>query len=89
MVVWYIHRSEISDGARKNTLLGVKKVKISHQSLKTEFEPKNHYGIVLIDQKIFIIELNNEFVVSELNKLKINLPTKKIKTSKRLKKGIF
>jgi hypothetical protein len=47
MVVWYIHRSGILHKARKNILLGVKKVKISPQSPKTEFWAQNQYGRVI------------------------------------------
>jgi hypothetical protein len=45
--VWYIHRSRILHGARKNILLGVKKAKIGPQSPKTEFGAQNQYGRVI------------------------------------------
>jgi hypothetical protein len=47
MVVWYIHRSRILLGARKNVLLKVKKAKIGPQSPKTEFGAQNQYGRVI------------------------------------------
>jgi hypothetical protein len=41
------NRSTILYGARKNILLGVKKMKISPQSSKTEFGSQNQYGRVI------------------------------------------
>jgi hypothetical protein len=43
------------------------KSKINPQSPKTEVGLQNQYGMIFIRKFMYIIELNNEYVVSELN----------------------